>query len=80
MLPTLALISGEKVNEYIVGFDEFGGKDDFPTEDLANRLVKGGMLTDDSMMAEAIAKSVKKPSVRKGEYMKSASDEDSDLE
>ena len=34
MLPTLALISKEKVLDYIVGFDDLGGTDDFPTEHL----------------------------------------------
>lgn len=31
MLPTLALIKGEKVIDYVVGFDDMGGKDDFST-------------------------------------------------
>jgi hypothetical protein len=31
MLPTLALIKGEKVVDYVVGFDDLGGKDDFST-------------------------------------------------
>jgi hypothetical protein len=31
MLPTLALIKGEKVIDYVVGFDDLGGKDDFST-------------------------------------------------
>jgi hypothetical protein len=31
MLPTLALIKAEKVIDYVVGFDELGGKDDFTT-------------------------------------------------
>jgi hypothetical protein len=31
MLPTLALIKGEKVIDYVVGFDDMGGKDDFTT-------------------------------------------------
>jgi hypothetical protein len=31
MLPTLALIKGEKVIDYVVGFDDLGGKDDFAT-------------------------------------------------
>ena len=34
MLPTLALISKEKVLDYVVGFDDLGGTDDFPTEHL----------------------------------------------
>lgn len=31
MLPTLALIKQEKTTDYVVGFDELGGKDDFKT-------------------------------------------------
>jgi hypothetical protein len=32
MLPTLALIKHEKTMDYVVGFDDMGGKDDFPTQ------------------------------------------------
>ena len=32
MLPTLALVKHEKTTDYVVGFDELGGKDDFQTE------------------------------------------------
>ena len=32
MLPTLALIRQEKTVDYVVGFDDMGGKDDFSTE------------------------------------------------
>lgn len=32
MLPTLALIKHEKTVDYVVGFDDMGGKDDFPTQ------------------------------------------------
>lgn len=32
MLPTLALVKKEKVVDYVVGFDELGGTDDFSTE------------------------------------------------
>ncbi len=32
MLPTLALIRQEKTVDYVVGFDDLGGKDDFTTE------------------------------------------------
>ncbi|KAL9238290.1 hypothetical protein vseg_012731 [Gypsophila vaccaria] len=38
VLPTLALIKNAKVENYVVGFDELGGKDDFSTEDLEERL------------------------------------------
>lgn len=32
MLPTLALVKQEKTVDYVVGFDELGGRDDFHTE------------------------------------------------
>ncbi|PRQ22811.1 putative thioredoxin-like protein [Rosa chinensis] len=35
VLPTLALIKNAIVDDYVVGFDELGGKDDFSTEELA---------------------------------------------
>ena len=44
MLPTLALISKEKVLDYVVGFDDLGGTDDFPTEHLRLCLAAKGML------------------------------------
>lgn len=34
MLPTLALIKAEKVVDYVVGFDDMGGKDDFTTGEV----------------------------------------------
>ena len=44
MLPTLALISKENVLDYVVGFDDLGGTDDFPTEHLRLCLAAKGML------------------------------------
>ena len=38
MLPTLALIKHEKTVDYVVGFDDLGGADDFSTDTLAARL------------------------------------------
>ena len=43
MLPTLALVKKGKVVDYLVGFDDLGGVDDFKTETLALCLAnKGG--------------------------------------
>lgn len=39
MLPTLAIIMKEVAADYVVGFDELGGTEDFSTETLAARLV-----------------------------------------
>lgn len=44
MLPTLALVVKGKVKDYIVGFDDLGGDDDFDTEVLEWRLGQSGML------------------------------------
>ncbi|KAL0536625.1 hypothetical protein IC582_025583 [Cucumis melo] len=40
VLPTLALIKNAKVDDYVVGFDELGGTDEFSTEELEDRLAK----------------------------------------
>ncbi|KMT01098.1 hypothetical protein BVRB_9g223530 [Beta vulgaris subsp. vulgaris] len=40
VLPTLAVIKNAKVENYLVGFDELGGQDDFSTEELEERLGK----------------------------------------
>ena len=46
MLPTLALVKKGKVVDYLVGFDDLGGVDDFKTETLALCLANkgGGMI------------------------------------
>lgn len=45
MLPTLACIRNTKVVDYIVGFDDVGGTDDFPTEHLRLVLASKGVIT-----------------------------------
>ncbi|KAF9675836.1 hypothetical protein SADUNF_Sadunf09G0074700 [Salix dunnii] len=44
VLPTLALIKNAKVDDYVVGFDELGGTDEFNTEDLEERLAKAQVI------------------------------------
>lgn len=44
MLPTIALVKNEKILGYVVGLDEIGGRDDFPTEALAVRLARDGLI------------------------------------
>jgi hypothetical protein len=44
MLPTLALVKREKTVDYVVGFNDLGGTDDFATEVLAARLAAAGVL------------------------------------
>lgn len=65
VLPTLALIRNTKVDDYVVGFDELGGSDEFTTEELEERLAKSNMLTLDGEMSMQRAKA-KKSSVRRG--------------
>ncbi|XAR52885.1 hypothetical protein NMG60_11021208 [Bertholletia excelsa] len=45
VLPTLALIKNAKVDDYVVGFDELGGTDEFSTEELEERLAKAQVIT-----------------------------------
>jgi len=44
MLPTLCLVRNTKVVDYIVGFDDVGGTDDFPTEHLRLVLASKGVI------------------------------------
>ncbi|XWS62977.1 hypothetical protein CRYUN_Cryun06bG0057000 [Craigia yunnanensis] len=44
VLPTLALIKNAKVDDYVLGFDELGGTDEFGTEDLEERLAKAQVI------------------------------------
>ncbi|KAG5254145.1 hypothetical protein OIU77_016614 [Salix suchowensis] len=44
VLPTLALIKNAKVDDYVVGFDELGGTDEFSTEDMEERLAKAQVI------------------------------------
>ena len=41
MLPTLALVKLGKTVDYVVGFADLGGADDFPTSALAARCGRG---------------------------------------
>lgn len=44
MLPTMILFENGVAIDRIIGFEELGGADDFPTMNLVRRLVKGGVL------------------------------------
>ncbi|XP_047338391.1 thioredoxin domain-containing protein 9 homolog [Impatiens glandulifera] len=44
VLPTLALIKNAKVDDYVVGFNELGGKDDFTTEELEERIARAQVI------------------------------------
>ncbi|KAF6255246.1 thioredoxin-like protein [Scenedesmus sp. NREL 46B-D3] len=80
MLPTLALIKSEKVVDYVVGFDDLGGKDDFTTEQLAERLARVGVLKDDGAAAAAAKRQQQqRNTIRSGIYQRGEDDEDSDF-
>ncbi|CAN7015853.1 hypothetical protein IGI04_013765 [Brassica rapa subsp. trilocularis] len=44
VLPTLALLKNTKVDDYVAGFNELGGKDDFSTDDLEDRLARAQVI------------------------------------
>lgn len=46
MLPTVVLVRDGKTDHSIVGFDELGGGDDFPTEALEQLLLKHEMVLE----------------------------------
>ncbi|CAL5011450.1 unnamed protein product [Urochloa decumbens] len=67
VLPTLAIVKNGKVEDYVVGFDELGGKDDFSTEDLEERLAKSQVIVLDgegSAFSSKQAAAASKRSVR----------------
>eukprot|EP01063_Lacrimia_lanifica_P022936 TRINITY_DN30448_c0_g1_i1.p1 TRINITY_DN30448_c0_g1~~TRINITY_DN30448_c0_g1_i1.p1 ORF type:complete len:198 (+),score=116.71 TRINITY_DN30448_c0_g1_i1:54-647(+) len=51
MLPTVMLIEGGKTHHSIIGFDEFGGTDKFPTSRVAEVLGENGMINLDGMLS-----------------------------
>ncbi|KAI5314775.1 PREDICTED: thioredoxin [Prunus dulcis] len=65
VLPTIALIKNAKVDDYVVGFDELGGKDDFTTEELEERLAKAQVIFfegESSLKSSAKTRSVRQSS------------------
>jgi hypothetical protein len=79
-LPTLALIKNEKVEDYVVGFDAVGGRDDFETEVLATHLSNRGIIDLEYPARRPPATSGQTRNVRKGGFQKTGSDEDSDFD
>jgi len=45
-LPTLCCIVGGYLSDKVIGFDDMGGKQDFPTMALVRRLAKSGVIKD----------------------------------
>ncbi|PAN34431.1 hypothetical protein PAHAL_6G091600 [Panicum hallii] len=78
VLPTLAIVKNAKVEDYVVGFDELGGKDDFSTEDLEERLAKSQVIFLDgegSAYAAKQAAAASKRSVRQSDTGNSSDSE-----
>ncbi len=79
------MIKNEKTTDYVVGFDDLGGVDDFKTETLAMRLVAAGLIfeQDEYKPAGAGAQGPQR-SIRSSSdvhnYKKTDSDEDSDFD
>lgn len=44
VIPTIALIKDNKTKDYIVGFDDLGGRDDFTTEMMEWRIAQSGAI------------------------------------
>ncbi|KAK8518863.1 hypothetical protein V6N12_012103 [Hibiscus sabdariffa] len=74
VLPTLALIKNAKVDDYVVGFDELGGTDEFSTEDLEDRLAKAQVIFSEGESSSKPGTQTKR-SVRQG-YNPDSSDSD----
>ena len=86
MLPTLCLVRNTKVVDYIVGFDDVGGTDDFPTEHLRLVLASKGVITyeggDNDVDAnprrgKKAMNVIDKSSIRRGAKMALNSDDES---
>ncbi|CAM6095694.1 unnamed protein product [Calypogeia fissa] len=76
MLPTLALVKNGKVEDYVVGFDELGGSDDFSTEELEDRLARPGVIIMDGEAKVLQQKTAPKRSSRQGGSSKGGDDTD----
>ncbi|PHT46173.1 Thioredoxin domain-containing protein 9 [Capsicum baccatum] len=55
--PTLALIKNSKVDNYVVGFDELGGIDEFSTEELEERLARAEVIIFEGESSRILSKS-----------------------
>lgn len=64
LLPTIVLIKDGKTEHSIHGFDEFGGTDDFRTEDMAFILANYGMIKPEAV--EDRSQEIAENSVRSG--------------
>ncbi|KAG0456513.1 hypothetical protein HPP92_024301 [Vanilla planifolia] len=69
VLPTLALVKDAKVDDYVVGFDELGGTDEFSTEELEERLAKEQVILSEGEASASHTRATNEPkrSVRQSE-------------
>eukprot|EP00262_Sarcandra_glabra_P007498 TRINITY_DN20347_c0_g1_i1.p1 TRINITY_DN20347_c0_g1~~TRINITY_DN20347_c0_g1_i1.p1 ORF type:complete len:213 (+),score=41.94 TRINITY_DN20347_c0_g1_i1:89-727(+) len=76
VLPTLALIKHTKVEDYVVGFDQLGGTDDFSTEELEERLAKSQVIIfeGESSLTQSKSDAPTRRNVRQTENNSSDSD------
>ncbi|PAV72033.1 hypothetical protein WR25_22465 [Diploscapter pachys] len=51
VIPTIAIVKDQQTVDYIRGFDDLGGTDEFKTEVLENRLARSGALSIDKKVA-----------------------------
>jgi hypothetical protein len=83
MIPTIILIKDGKTEHSIRGFDEFGGTDDFSTQDVAYILSTHGVLNFEVDRSEEISQQAGKAGlnhlrmerIKSGEYDDFSDDE-----
>ena len=64
VLPTISLAMDGKIVDYVVGFDDLGGVDDFTTDILEWRIARAGVIKyDGDLLVPPINKQVKKGGV-----------------
>lgn len=56
ILPTIVLFKDGKAYDRIVGFEEVGNKDDFPTINLTKRLVRAKIITPNNKIEAGMIK------------------------
>ncbi|KAL8188917.1 hypothetical protein R6Q57_029437 [Mikania cordata] len=75
VLPTIALIKNAKVDDYVVGFNELGGTDEFSTEELEERLAKAQVIFFEG---ESSSFRTSKPQTRNVRHGSNSHDSDSE--
>lgn len=78
MLPTISIVKNDKATDYIVGLDELGGSEDFPTETLEERLLAVEAILDVSgpRRPSQFNKDVPTRTIRQGRRIEAVGSED----